>query len=360
MPVLNAAYNYPARVTTRCPWNVFFDASFIFWQPIQENMELAVVNTTPLSAGGLLQSDTLGGTGLDFYLVNMKFKYKPGFKVGLGGNFDYDNWDVHAEYTWFHNTQRQSTGTPAVGQLLPTWGVPQDFAGAPVVAVAPLAQSASEKWRLGMDLIDLVMGRWCYMGTKLVIHPFSGARAAFIRQKANLSYGSNGAFTTATGATTLLQGAGTFSVKEVSHSWAIGPEIGIDANWNLGSGFRLLGTAEYDLLFTKYTKLYLAQNWTPLAGVNTTASLPGPIYAHQSKYIALRSHIDLEMGLGWGTYIDCNNWYLDFAATYGFQVFFDQNMFRFWAQDPIYGARTISPHGNLYVQGLTVTARLDF
>lgn len=336
---------------------MYGDVSFIYWQPIQDNMALGVVNSTALNSSGFLQSHTLGGAGLDMNIVTMKFKYKPGFKVGVGGNFDYDNWDVHGEYTWFHNSQHKDTGAPVVGQILPTWGVPQDFVSA---ADAPLYQSAHEKWTLHMDLLDVVLGRWAYFGTKFTVHPYFGARAAFIKQKAAVSYSGNGSFITSTGGSTSVAGAGTLSINESSHSWAIGPEFGVDGNWNVGAGFRLLGNAEFDVLFTKYTKLNMSQTSDPLAGVNTAASLPGPVYSSQSKYIALRSHVDLELGLGWGTYFDCNNWYLDFAATYGFQVFFDQNMFRFWAQDPSFGANTFSPNGNLYIQGLTLTSRLDF
>ncbi len=45
MPVLNAAYNYPALIETRCPWYFSADVSFIYWQPSEENLELGFLNT---------------------------------------------------------------------------------------------------------------------------------------------------------------------------------------------------------------------------------------------------------------------------------------------------------------------------
>src|SRR5579862_6035695 len=42
-PVLNGAYNYPALTKINCSWHVNVDAGFIYWQPMQENMELGVV-----------------------------------------------------------------------------------------------------------------------------------------------------------------------------------------------------------------------------------------------------------------------------------------------------------------------------
>jgi hypothetical protein len=75
----------------------------------------------------------------------------------------------------------------------------------------------------------------------------------------------------------------------------------------------------------------------------------------------LRTHLELELGFGWGSYFDNNNWHIDLSAGYALQVFFDQNMFRhFETGNHRTTAYSSLPHGNLYVQGLTATARLDF
>ncbi len=47
-----------------------------------------------------------------------------------------------------------------------------------------------------------------------------------------------------------------------------------------------------------------------------------------------------------------------FHSLLGFQVFFDQNMFRHW--DGLLPALNTTPHGNLYINGLTFYARFDF
>jgi hypothetical protein len=73
----------------------------------------------------------------------------------------------------------------------------------------------------------------------------------------------------------------------------------------------------------------------------------------------LRTHLDLEMGFGWGTYFDDNNWHVDLSAVYGFQVFWDQNMFREFSNSTMQ-AKSFAPNGNLYVHGLTLSARFDF
>jgi len=326
--VLNAAYNYPARTMTRCPWDMFFDVSFVYWQGTQENMELGVL------------SKTYTNTNVDNQLLNPSFDYKPGFKIGLGGNFDYDNWDMHGEYTWFHNTNTTKTAlpTPVAGvtaAINPAWGNPGSTYG-----TSAAYASANQKWKLDMDLVDLDLGRWYYVGTKLTFRPSVGTRAAFIKQQANVTY-------VRTEAT-----ANTLELKAKTNSWAVGPKFALDSNWVIGSGFRLFGNAETDILFTKYTKL-------SSKATNTDVAFVPVVNGKQSSIGTLRTHIDLVTGLGWGTYIDCNNWYLDFTAGYEFQVFFDQNMFRFFADDSMHG-KSFAPNGNLYLQGLTLTARLDF
>lgn len=318
VPVLNAAYNYPARMTTRCPWDIFVDVSFIYWQPLQENMELGIDATTV--------SSTLG-TGS---VLNMDFEYKPGFKVGLGGNLDYDNWDLYGEYTWFHNSQ--TTTATAANTLYPTRGAP-----AKISTATYAGGTASQKWKLHMDIADLFLGRSHYVGTKLIFHPNFGMRGAWIRQYLDTTYSNT--------SRSVVE-----SINNKSQCWAVGPRVGLDTNWMLGYGFRLFGNAEGDILYTNYTRDSF--NEYPLDGAN-------PFHVTNSHIHTLRTHLDLEFGFGWGTYWDCNNWHTDVALGYEFQVFFDQNMNRNFVSS-VTQAQSNLPNGNLYLQGLTATFRLDF
>ena len=330
-PVLNAAYNYPARTQTRCPWDLDFNVSFIYWQPIQENMELGFENV----AAPVNQAFTTNGISAD--TINMDFNYKPGFTIGAGGYFDHDNWDVQLLYTWFHNTNNQSATAQPASQIFPAWGIPA-FNGANVY------NTASERWTLKMDLADIDLGRWYYVGMKLTFRPSFGARAAWIRQNVNVVYQNVGNMNVGTADTQTLQAS--------SSSWAIGAKAKLDTNWIIGSGFRLFGSGEGDLLFTKYTRRSLSQIQNP-----TTVAAPFTIRGR--RIYAVRPHLDLELGLAWGTFLDCNNWYMDFAASYGFQVFFNQNMFRHFDNVTMMG-NSVSPNGDLFVHGLTATFRLEF
>jgi hypothetical protein len=326
-PVLNAGYGYPARIQTRCPWDVSFDASFIYWQATQDNMELGIADSAANSSS---TSEQITGN-----VINMDFEFKPGFQVGMGFNFDYDNWDMRVEYTWFHGSDSQNSTGPNAGRLISFWGVPE-------LEDSINFDSINSKWRLNMDIADFDLGRWHYVGTKFTVRPSFGVRADWIRQKLSVTQARTAATTTTE----------TFSQKSIS--WGLGPKVALDGNWNVGYGFRFFGNSEADLLFTDYTRLSTSDTDS---STSTT-----PVSIKQKRVYTVKPHLDLGLGLGWGTYLDCNNWYMDFAFAWDFQVFFDQNMFRRFsngAASTVYANSTM-PNGNLYIQGLTATFKLDF
>lgn len=323
---LMPGYNQCARIDVRCSWDVFATASFTYWQPVQDNMELGIVSDNTVV------TDVINGN-----VVNMDFDYKPGFKVGLGMNFDHDCWDTFVEYTWFRGSHSNTTTLNAAEApnttLFPMWSAPSSLS----------FYSGSQKWKLHMDLLDWQLGREYYVGTKLTYRPFFAARAAWIRQNLDVDYLNDGAVTPVND-----------FVNKTSNSWAIGPRAGLYTNWMIGDGFRLYGNGAGDILFTQYTKLNSKET------VATNAGVVSSFYSvKQRKLNTIRTHLDLELGLGWGSYFDCNNWHVDFTAGYGFQVFFDQNMFRHFTDD-VADAVSNTPNGNLYMHGLTATARLDF
>ncbi len=324
-----AGYNAPSRIDVRGSWDIFASASFTYWQAIQDNMELGVV-------ADVVNPEFPSNGNIDGSVVNLNFNYKPGFKVALGMNFDHDNWDSLIEYTWFRGSHKTHTSL--------------DRATAPSTVLFPLVghpslsayYSGSQKWKIHMDLLDWELARSYYVGTKLSFRPFFAARAAWIRQKLHAEYSPS------SGGTLL-----SMNVTDQSHSWAVGPRTGVYTNWMLGEGFRLYGNGAGDILFTQYTKLKSSQ----VQAIEASANLLRKVA--QRNLNCLRTHLDLELGFGWASYFDNNNWHVDLTAGYGFQVFFDQNMFRHFddSQSLVSG---VSPNGNLYIHGLTASARFDF
>ena len=318
---MTAAYNATARIDVRGSWDLYTTGSYIFWQPREENLELGISNASSANA-----------LPINGKVVNMNFHYKSGVKAGIGIYSDRDNWDAYGEYTWLTGRHSSSSNGPLYGGVVPFWGHPANIALLP----SPIV-SGKSKWRLELNIGDVQLARSYYVGTKLTFRPFFGARAAWINQIYSATY--------------TLESAQTYPMRYSSHSWGAGPEVGIGSNWLLGYGIRLIGSAETDVLFTRYN-LFIQEKYCDDSSTDA-------IYLHQCHLFYLRPHTDLEFGLGWGTYLSNHNYHFDLSATYGFQVFWNQNMFRNFVNDVAVG-KSLAPSGDLYIHGVTGTARFDF
>jgi hypothetical protein len=322
------SFGDPARIQIRKCRDIFFTATFTYWNPTQDNMELGITSNT---------SDP--SFYLNGQLITSDFQYNPGFKLGLGTNLDYDAWDIYAQYTWFRGDSNTSRSLSEDLVLLPSWAVP-DASNASFF-------NGSQKWLLSLDIFDLELARHYYGGSSLSFRPFWGIRVAFIDQEVNVDYRD------VTIPTFFREN--TF-IGQKSDSWAVGPRAGLHTHYLLGQGFEIYGNGSLDILYTKYTNLSFSQYST-----NTLSEIVrGSSYSIKQKDDHhLRPHIDLEMGFAWGIYLDRNRIHFDLSAGYEFQVFFNQNMFRSFIDDQALG-KTLSPNGNLDIHGLTLTARIDF
>ncbi len=364
-------YNSPARIETS-PANVYTELSFNYWQTSQDNMELGLFNDGRISntftSGGTITSIT--STDSTHYL-DMDFGFNPGFTIAVGWNFNYDDWDLRAEYTWFHNINKHRVNSPnfllyhsASPSISPTWGTffPASIADPAYIDsfIIENYQTASESWRVNLDTLDLDIGRWFYVGRKIVLRPSFGIRGALIDQDVHISY-INGFASFPLNIIGLTQSFLTDdkSINGKSRSWGTGLKMALDTEWILGKGFRLYGSGEVDTLFTRYTAL---REITQIAGSVQysvlLSSFSFPLHdtttGLQKNINCLRTHVDLTLGINWGMYI--NQLYLDTSLGYEFQVFFDQNMFRHDVNNPA----NFLPNGNLYIQGLTAAVKLDF
>lgn len=350
----NPAYNAPAEVNVGLKGEIDFAvaASFVYWQPTLDHFAYAFVDQNQIQQAPV--------PGIKGKYLEMDFEFKPGFQVGLGMNLPVDDWDFYAEYTRVHGNHRASSSHSGVtngsqASILPTMGNVYLLSN----NVGGVYQTANASYTNNLDFIDAEMGRSYYVGQKLTFRSAYGLRAAWILQNVHVHYSypsylggvqdQNGTFGT-------LQSVLDFYDR--IHSWGIGPRGGLNMNWLLGRSFRFVGSGYLDVLYTRYR----LKDKTSL--MPTVATAGSPTLGQPAKVItrdrvaAIRTHLDLEIGLGWGRFIDQKNWHIDLLATYGFQVFFSQNMFRQYFDDVTPMVSTYS--GDLNVQGLTLTAKLDF
>lgn len=314
-----AAYNAPASISVSCGWDFDVFASFLYWYVGQDSLDVAYV--TPDFNAGVVAS-VPGAVAFQHQT------WKPGFQAGFGFNTDYDDWVGWVEYTWMHQSTNSSITAPTAPDgtagvwSLSDWFVPS---GATAGAATDLLTSS---WKMHMDMLDLFFSRPYYQGTQLTVSPYGGLRALWIRQYLSVNIDTE-----------------TANVN--TNSWAIGPAIGCDTHWLLGMGFRFEGNATGALLYTQYTKL----------GFSYTDSVNNKVTADYENLNTVRPVAQLGVGLGWGSYLYCQKFYFDITARYDFNYFWSQNMMRSFVSNLAGYDNNI---GDLYLHGLTLTARFDF
>jgi hypothetical protein len=363
---LKCVYNAPAEIDVGCKGDidVFGSASFLYWQPSQDNMDIGFVDQNVAALIGI-PTPSLPEASIRGNFIDMDFSYHPGFKVGLGMNLQKDDWDGYAEYTRVHGTSSTSSNGPSVGSNSagPIPAIFSTFGNQALLFLGSvLYNTVSARYRNNLDFLDAEIGRTYYVGKSLIFRPAWGARAAWILQNIHVQYKNIQTVGSRDAVFLINSQPSIFDVFQNSHSWAVGPRMGLDMDWMIGWGFRFNGRGYGDLLYTQYAvrdKSILVLTSPSIRP--TPAAIPGvPVsVTTRDKPTGLRAHLDLELGLGWGRYFDCNKWHVDLSASYGWQIFFGQNMFRHYKSTEMVAFSTL-PHGNLYVQGLTLTARVDF
>ncbi len=340
-----AAYNAPAAISIKNGWDFNAFASFIYWHVSQEAMTTASIISFNEPSINTTQARALPS-----------FEYQPGFKIGLGFDTNYDDWTSWIEYTWLHqstsHTNTASTDNPfRSSPWFISWIQTLSIPSQPYIT-SLLLNSITEihsEWKMHLDQLDAAFSRPFYQGSQITISPYAGLRALWIRQNLNLTFPNR--------PNIMLPPEPLISLsKNQSHSWAIGPMLGTLGHSMLGMGFRFEGKAGASLLYTQYTKIKNHQEVLyPIDNTGDIGSASNTSCTHNEN--TLRPTAELGLGLGWGSYLDNQNYYFDFSARYDFNILWNQNMMINFVNS-INGIEGTS--GNLYLHGLTLSSRFDF
>jgi len=305
-------YSYPGRISVNDDWDFYTYLSFLYWQMIADGYDFIYhINTNTQR----------------YDAVRFPHKWKPALKAGLAMTFHrHDDWQLLGEYLRYYSTTHVSAEKrPGAENVLRavTW-----------IFLFPIdVQSADGRLKVGIDAVNLSLGRPYYLGTKLIINPFFGIHAAWIHQEMNTNvYDLDDA------------PPGYVPGYFKSKSWSLGLRTGFDAKFLLGEGFRFFGKGACSLDYRRHHSSALAYRYL------------NPQYFLLNSSSRLRPELELGGGFGWGTYMDDYNYHLDLSAGYDmYLIYKEQNiMYDIWDY-----AFKFKPM-NLCLHGLTITARLDF
>ncbi len=306
-------YTAPAKVDVRGSWDIFLFGNFLYWQPNEEGLEYAFgqKNTT----------DPVTQT-----LISPHASFHPGFQTGFGVNGNRDGWDFKAWYTWFHFTDRDTQRTPANAILQPLWFDSLEN-----------ASKVRSKWKLTLQEVDAQIGRESHLGRFLSLRPSFAVTAIWFLQRYNIQ------------ADIINLGVEKNSYNR-ARNWALGPKIGIDSRWMLGSGFDIFVNSAAALLYSKYTIRLRSE---------TLTTVDDQFLLQLRKRVAfIRPYFEICSGFQYGFYFSNDGFHLAFYASYDFRIFWNQNVMRQLLDSVENVIHT--GYGDLTFQGATAGFRFDF
>ena len=305
-----AGYNKTARINVEGDWDFFLTGSFILWRASEDGCEVAYKGNTYPAEGKL---------------INMDFDFKPGFKVGLGMHFNYDNWNLYAEYTRLNMTDKRSVSQFAGTALTSPW-IKDTLLGS--------CAAASAKWKLDYNMFHLELGRPYYVGCELSFKPHIGFISGWIDQRYDVDY------------------TASYSPHSdnSNNAWLLGMRAGVYTNWELGCGVRMFGNLA-SALFYEHFNTSTHQNSTIEAVTNKRHVT--------SKVGHTAPSLEMGIGFGWGTYFAQNKWHFDVTGGWDYLIFWNQNYMRPLIHT-VSDAQGEGSAGDLAMQGLTLTFRFDF
>lgn len=326
MPVeegqLQKGYSAPARTDVNGAWDFYVSGSFLYWQTVVDGLEYAMTSSDAVLRKG--------------HIKNPKTKWKPGCKVGLGVNFEHDDWSLFAEWTHMLGRAKGHTGTVSAGNYL----IPLSFDSF-LASATSTCQQATGRGKANFNQVDFLLSRPYYSGKNLTVIPEFGIKGIWDKYRNVSSY------TTVT-AVVYDPSSVTYTLSSVKtvgkyRYWAVGPEFGVKSNWLMGCGFKVFGEAKGSLF---YLRAKHSQKCT--IPVGSALAADGVVFeAKLSKLNLIRSMFEGNAGFGWETYFDHCNWH--FAVDLAYNFLYSPNIIS------VLGVQTdVARHGG------NCTLRLDF
>lgn len=374
-PSCNWGYNPPAypRCGGCCDsdggWldSLGFRVDFLWWRPSVECLELGVEE--------FFTASPVVGTETEFFnaydVKRPKYKYDPGFRLGLAHVCPCDCWDVMLNWTHFHSKANVSGASDFdfTGATIPAASTFTLFTPYWERVIGAFPDVSSGHWTLNMDLLDLEFGSKYFVCSCFAVRPSIGLRGARIDQSFRVASYANR--TVATPFAPFDDFASLVRAK--SDFLGVGPRVGLQAELDLGCGIAIFGEAAGSLLFGRYDR-HSREFFEYLTTTTTgTTSTEYEFETHGSPERSTLATTDLSIGLKW---CHCFNWCnrlhpVSLAISWEHHGFFDATRFDFPGQSFDLATFTAGDGfnedgeshchpSNLFTQGVTASICIGF
>lgn len=177
-------------------WYMF--GEFLWWHTQQDGTDWAY------------RAETHNATELSYDNHRVDFGWSPGFRVGLGWNMDYDEWDTNVHYTWFQASRKSNLGT-------------KDSTSFPLMAPGFQTTDANNHWTIHYSMFDWELGRNYFVSPKLSLRPYGGIKGGWINQNVKEEFNLS---------PTAGIAAGTeMHAHRENNMWVVGPSAGMNTKW---------------------------------------------------------------------------------------------------------------------------------
>ncbi len=301
--------------------NVFISADYTLWTARESGLAYAVSGCYDAPGSSAAEEGKV-------YYPEMKLR--SGFKVDLGVYLPHDNWDLKAEYTWFNNNSNDYSSAGF------TPGTAVATLGRDATTDLELLNSASSKWNVWFNRIDLTMGRSYFAGHYLSVRPFMGLLGAWDNQEFNTK-------------STYASDSANFETELKQKWWGVGAYGGVNATFIFSSDT----SNQWSLFLDAGTAL----PWSRFNGSQTTVDTDAATYTvntSNSNYL-VTAMLETALGLRWETWWADGSWTFLLQAAWEEQVWFSHNNFT-----PAGTSGVGSGNGAYTMQGLTVKAAIAF
>jgi len=188
-------------------------------------------------------NDALAAYPLSGSMKDVDFGWDWGVKVGLGYNFEHDNWEADFLFTYFSSSEGNNVSAGTASSIVPLKGA-ADLGGADL----DFCTRATSNYRFVYDNIDVELARNYFVSKSLSLRPHFGVKSSWLTLKQSVRY-TGGAFS-----------GNTFLNKDQSKFWGIGPAAGMNSKWHLCQGFSFFGDVSGALLWGYYKVNHLENN----------------------------------------------------------------------------------------------------
>jgi hypothetical protein len=323
--------------------NLFVTADFIYWKAYEEGLAYAY-DGVPNAPTAVPPSASTGK------VFRPKFKWEPGFKVGIGNKFSHDGWDLYAQYTWLRSDAKDDEDETECCVTQTVIAKSNYWLSTNACPEGVLMGAEGAKWNLdNFNVVDLELGRDYYISKFLTLRPFGGLKFAWMKQKYKVDYddilyvGDEGdAFEDPL---SVIPIGSDVDLKFHQKEFGVGLRAGLDTQWYFCKWLGAYGDFALTGLWNHFKEKRTVEVSTPAGTTYDSESIKDKVYDVTAV---------LEVGLGlFFEWAFCNDDYMfQLEAGWETQVWFNQNNMIFLMDN--------NAPGNLSFQGFTLKAGFGF